>query len=297
MSLLAAASSDGDLSVVLLGIARWVSYLGFVLLVGSTFFLTWLWPEGKVVPVFYRLMTAGAILTFLASMAVTVLAYGGSASDAFSGREGSTALARMALVALAFAFGRDVLASARKLRLPVTLWHLALIETYVIGSDAWGEPWQTVKIIATTGHLAATAAWLGGLLTLAAVLIPSEHLGVLHDVLPKFSVVAFASVIVLTVTGTLHALAIAGGFQELTDSSYGTVLLLKLIVFGLMLVLGNFGRQYAGHVAKRKVTEIDESSSPETVRAFAVAIGAEFALAAAVLAATAALVHVVPVGA
>jgi hypothetical protein len=47
-----------------------------------------------------------------------------------------------------------------------------------------------VKIIATTGHLMTTAAWLGGLLTVAAILVPSTHLEVLHDVLPRFPIIA-----------------------------------------------------------------------------------------------------------
>lgn len=135
--------------------------------------------------------------------------------------------------------------------------------------------------MATTGHLAATAAWLGGLLALAAILIPSAHLEVLHDVLPPFSVIAIFGVITLVVTGTLHALAIAESVTALATSTYGAVLLVKVIVFGMMLLLGNVGRRYTGRLAHRKVTEIDESASDKSVRAFAVAMGAEFAAVAA----------------
>ena len=77
-------------------------------------------------------------------------------------------------------------------------------------------------------------------------------------------------------------------------STYGAVLMAKVIVFAVMLLLGNVGRRYAGRLAHRKVTEIDESASDQSIRAFAVAVGAEFALATAVLATTAALVHVAP---
>ena len=72
------------------------------------------------------------------------------------------------------------------------------------------------------------------------------------------------------------------------------MLLVKIIVFGVMLLLGNVGRRYAAGLANRKVTEIDESAPGQSVRAFAVAVGAEFALATGVLAVTAALVHVAP---
>ena len=53
-------------------------------------------------------------------------------------------------------------------------------------------------------------------------------------------------------------------------------------------------RRYASRLARRKLSDIDESSSEQSVRVFAVAVGAEFALATAVLATTAALVHVAP---
>lgn len=293
---LAAATADGqDLFPLLTGVARLIGYLGFVLVVGTTFFLSWLWPGHTVEWVFIRLFYGGAALIVGATALVAFFSASGSLSDAFAGRSGGAALLRMALVALGVGFAWEMLGDARRWRIPIAIWQLVLIETYVIDSDAWSQPWQLVKVVATTGHLAATAAWLGGLLALAAILVPSAHLEVLHDVLPRFSVIAFVCVVTLVVTGALHALAVAGSVSALVMSTYGAVLTAKVIVFVVMLLLGNVGRQYAGRLAHRKVTEIDESASDQSVRAFAVAVGAEFALATAVLATTAALVHVAPV--
>ncbi|MEP6649324.1 MAG: CopD family protein [Lapillicoccus sp.] len=293
---LATATADGqDLFPLVTGFARLLGYLGFVLVVGTTFFLAWLWPEDAVEWVFIRLFYGGAALTFVATALVAFFSASGSVGDAFVGRPGAAALARLSLVALGVAFAWEMLGDARRWRIPIAAWQLVLIETYVFESDAWREPWQLVKVVATTGHLAATAAWLGGLLALAAILVPSAHLEVLHYVLPRFSIIAIVSVITLVVTGALHALATAGSVTALAMSPYGAVLLVKIIVFGVMLLLGNVGRQYAAKLAHRKVTEIDESASDQSVRALAVAVGAEFALATAVLATTAALVHVAPV--
>jgi copper transport protein len=289
------AAADGqDLYPLLTGFARLLGYLGFVLVVGTTFFLSWLWPGHTVEWIFIRIFYAGAALTFVATALVPVFSASGSFGDAFVGREGGAALARMSLVALGVAFAWEILGEARRWRIPVLVWQVLVIETFVVGSDAWQEPWRVVKVLATTGHLAATAAWLGGLLALAAILLPSAHLEVLHDVLPRFSLVAIVCVVTLVVTGALHALAVAGSVGALARSTYGVVLLIKVIVFAVMLVLGNVGRRYAGRLAHRKVTEIDESASDQSVRAFAVAVGAEFALATAVLATTAALVNVAP---
>lgn len=287
------AFHDSGAGVALINVVRTLGYLGFVMLVGASFFITWLWPGGKVLPIFRRIMRYGGALVVLSTL-LSPLLLAGDGWGSYGGRVGALALARVALVCVAFAFGRDVLRSARSMRGAVTLWQLCLVLTYVLASDAWGGQWEVVKIVATVAHLFATAAWLGGLLTLAAVLIPSTDLDELHGVLPKFSIVATVSVVALIVSGTLHSLAVAGGLRPLMHSHYGTVLVIKVAVFGTMLILGNIGRKYAEHVGPRKVTDIDESAPPETVQAFAVAIGAEFALALAVLAATAALVEVVP---
>ena len=167
--------------------------------------------------------------------------------------------------------------------------------TMVTQSNAIGGRWEVLKIIATTGHVLATAAWLGGLVALAAVLIPRENLQELDRLIPRFSVVATFSVIILVATGTIHALAIAGGIGPLVSSRYGLVLLIKVAVFGLMLVLGNHGRKYAARVAFRRVHHPAEPlSKSKGVQGLAVVMGAEVTIAFVILATTSILVMVAP---
>lgn len=184
----------------------------------------------------------------------------------------------MGLTCVVFAFGSRLLTFAHTMWVPISLWQLALIETYVLASDAWGGPWTAAKLAASTTHLAAVAVWLGGLLALAAVLLPGTGQSVLRHVLPRFSVLVLASVLILVGSGLLHAVAVAGSVRELVDSDYGTVLLIKLLVFGVLLALGTIGRRYA--------------AAREGGQTFVVVIGAELALAAGVLTATAVLVQV-----
>lgn len=291
---LAAPETTLGWQAVVLGTARVAGYLGFVMLVGTSFFLTWLWPAGRVQAVFARLLWSGAALTALAAVGTVLAGVWSVSASAFEGRIGALALARIALVAVAVALLPDDLRSTHHHRTSITLWQLAIVQTFVLSSDAWDAPWQLVKILATTAHLAATAAWLGGLLSLAAVLVPRAALDVLHDVLPRFSVVAIASVAVLALTGTVHALAEAGGPAATVDSSYGQALLVKIVVLAAALLLGNVGRQYAGRLGRGKVTDLDEHAPPESVQAFAVAIGAGLVVAVGVLVATAVLVDVAP---
>ena len=97
----------------------------------------------------------------------------------------------------------------------------------------------------------ATCAWLGGLLALATVLIPGEKVQELDRPIPRFSRMAQLSVVTLTLTGIVHALAVAGGVYQLAGSRYGLVLLIKVSIFGLMLLMGNEGRKYAARAAFR----------------------------------------------
>ena len=173
--------------------------------------------------------------------------------------------------------------------------------TMVTQSNAIGGRWEILKIIATSGHVLATAAWLGGLVALAAVLIPRENLQELDRLIPRFSVVATFSVIILVVTGIVHALAIAGGIDPLVRSRYGLVLLIKVAVFALMLLMGNHGRKYAARVAFRRLHHQPESH-PESLRnssgvqGLAVVMGAELTIAFVILATTSILVMVAPHG-
>jgi len=172
---------------------------------------------------------------------------------------------------------------------------LLLAISMVMASNAVGGPWEDAKIVATLGHVIATAAWLGGLVALAAVLIPGEHLTELDRLIPRFSVVAATSVAVLVVTGVVHALAIAGGVEPLVTSTYGLVLFLKCAIFAAMLLLGNYGRTYAARVAVR-ARHSDERGMrrSQSVHSLAVVMGAELAIAFVVLATTSALVLVAP---
>ena len=171
---------------------------------------------------------------------------------------------------------------------------LLIAGTMVAQSDAIGGDMEFLKVVATFGHVLATATWLGGLVALAAVILPRENVQVLDEVIPQFSKIAFFSVIVLVATGTVHSLAIAGSVASLVTSWYGWVLGLKCVIFGAMLLLGNHGRKYAAGVAFSKLQTEEQVARSHSVQALAVVMGAELAIAFSVLAATSALVAVVP---
>ncbi len=172
---------------------------------------------------------------------------------------------------------------------------VVIADTMVAQSNAIGGHWEIAKIAATGLHVLATCAWLGGLVALAAVLIPGDKIQELDQLIPRFSRVAQLSVITLVVTGTVHAVAVAGGLTELTRSRYGLVLLIKISIFGLMLLMGNHGRKYAIRAAFRQLHQPpDAPARSGGISALAVAMGAELSIAFVILSTTALLVMVAP---
>lgn len=91
-------------------------------------------------------------------------------------------------------------------------------------------------------HLLANAAWVGGLLYIGLVLLPTldaqpaqDWADVLAFGLPRFSVVALTSVIFLAVTGSLNTTVHLTSLQQFWTTTYGRVLLVKIGIFLLMM--------------------------------------------------------------
>ena len=114
------ATGDGqDLFPLLTGVARLLGYLAFVLVIGTTFFLAWLWPKDTVEWVFIRLFYGGAALMAVTTVLVAILSASGSLGDAFLGRSRATALARLSVLALGIGFAWELLGEARRWRIPI----------------------------------------------------------------------------------------------------------------------------------------------------------------------------------
>jgi len=172
---------------------------------------------------------------------------------------------------------------------------LVIAASMVVQSNAIGGPWEIAKIAATGPACAGKVRLLGGLLALATVLIPGEKVQELDQLIPRFSRVAQLSVVTLIVTGIVHALAVAGGVYQLAGSCYGLVLLIKVSIFGLMLLMGNEGRKYAARATFRLQHQPPEAPlRAGGIWTLAVVMGAELCIAFVILSTTSLLVMVAP---
>lgn len=95
-------------------------------------------------------------------------------------------------------------------------------------------------------HMLAAAVWLGGIAAFLKMLqvaddqIWGDRLTVAHRALDSFSQVGTVCVAVIVVTGLINGQVLVGlpNITALFDSTYGQLLLLKLVLVGFMLVLG-----------------------------------------------------------
>jgi copper transport protein len=112
-----------------------------------------------------------------------------------------------------------------------------VLKSHAAGSSSWvwfrvGTQWI---------HFAAAGIWVGGLAGLLAALGP---LGGGHRLSPtrRFSFSAGVAIVVVGITGTLRALDEVGSWKGLFHTSYGQLIIVKIVLFGILACLGALNR-------------------------------------------------------
>ncbi|HEX6423917.1 MAG TPA: copper resistance protein CopC [Acidimicrobiales bacterium] len=195
-------------------------------------------------------------------------------------RTGQLALVRIALCLLAAAAAGAV-ALWRRSPLPALVALAAALVTISLAGHAWTAPDRAVAVTSDVAHLGAVAVWAGGLLPLLAVLPvlgPDER----RRVTTRFSALAVGAVAVVAASGTVSGWQQVRTLDGLTSTTYGRLLLAKVAGLGVLAVLGWVNRSRLVPLVGRAVSPLRRS------------LGAEVAVAALVLAVTAALIHEPP---
>jgi putative copper resistance protein D len=114
-------------------------------------------------------------------------------------------------------------------------------------AGAQAGPWGWLHLGADAGHLAAAAAWLGGLPALALLLAAAyRHPAGLGAsavrTTARFSWLGMACVGVLIATGAANSWFLLSGPQDLLTTPYGRVLASKLVLFGAMVAIAAVNR-------------------------------------------------------
>ncbi len=286
---------------LLWGIDRWVAWAGLVLLVGVPAFVAFCWPAGARDPLVRGATVAGSALVVLTALASLPLqaayATGASLGTALSDGSIPDLLSRTAGKAVvwrvAFAIGLMALwaITARSRKRSDLLTALVAVGALLLTFSWAGHPavgaYPALTIADDVLHLAAVAVWLGGLLVLAARLLPRPGPD-LPEVLGRWSRVAMSAVLVLVVTGSVQAWRELQSVSAFVDTTYGRWVLAKVAGLIVLLFLGNLGRRRV----RRWVAQRQQSSGH--LRTLRGSVLAELGIAAAVLAATSVLVVTTP---
>jgi putative copper resistance protein D len=154
----------------------------------------------------------------------------------------TAAAAAVVLIAATVRLCKPALIPARAI-LSAALY--VLISPTVTGHSASSPAYQVISVISIGVHVAAAAAWTGGLGTLLLLVAP--HRGLLVAVLPRYSKLAAACIAAVLLTGLLAAgiKLGAGGegdgpaiVQVLFQSAWGQIILIKFAALGVIGGLG-----------------------------------------------------------
>jgi len=271
-------------------------------LIGGGFFLARVWPEGTGERKAQRLLW----WALLASAAASLLSFGFTAA----GLRGVGALQALDPSVMGAVLGTRFsrIMAARAMFLGLAFLALTLL---TVGRDRAlsSRPWQVVAGIAAGGvlgthallghassegpaarlavfvHLAGLAVWLGGLVYLAAVVLPRRRLEEVRVLLPRYSDLAFSAVSAMMLAGAVMVLRVAPRITTLPQTGYGRVLILKLVFVALLLAAAQQARTF---------TERRLVKDAARLRPLLVAVGAELVLAVVILSSTSVLAGRVP---
>ncbi|TCB90091.1 copper resistance protein CopC [Micromonospora zingiberis] len=276
---------------------KFVGYAGLLLLVGPALVLALLWPRRLPRTGPARLAWIGLGLVALATVTVTLLQVpytngggpfditGAGLSLVLGSTFGAAHLVRLGLLAAAAVLLRPLLAGTAGRTDLVILGVLggAALLTWPLAGHPAASPAPAVSVVVDAVHLGSMAVWLGGLVMLAAFLLPRADERELGAILPIWSRWAALAVSALLLAGIVQALIEVATPTALVSTTYGRLVLAKVGLFALVIGVAAYSRQ----LVRKRVA----ASRPAPVRR---AVWVELGVTAVVLAVTAVLVQTPP---
>lgn len=252
------SADAGTEAPLLLSVVRWLGYLGLLVAAGVALFSVLFLPADRANdPSRLRLRgvarTAAAVaaLAWCASVPLVALYQLGLPASALGDGSTWSALAAVEyVVPVAVVVGLGLAVSALPASAPERsrAWlvllgcAVALVAPSLTGHTRATTP-QALVVGVDVLHLLAGAVWLGGLVGVALVLADlagRDDAGAV--VLSRFSTWASAVLGVLVVTGTVMAWRVAGSWDALLDTGYGTLLLVKVLIVLVAVALASWNR-------------------------------------------------------
>ncbi|MGK5520975.1 copper resistance CopC/CopD family protein [Micromonospora sp. URMC 107] len=278
-------------------VAKYAGYAGLLLLVGPALVLAALWPRRLPRRGPARLAWTGLGLLAVSTVANLLLQVpytaggdvfdvtGEGLSDVLGSSFGAAHLIRLGLLAAAAFLLRPLMAGPVERSDLVILGVLgaAALVTWPLAGHPAASPAPAVSVVVDTVHLGGMAVWMGGLVMLAAFLLPRADERELGAILPIWSRWAALAVSALLLAGTVQALIEVATPRALVDTTYGRLVLGKIGLFALVIAVAAYSRQ----LVRRRTA----AGRPTSMRR---AVWAELAITAVVLGLSAVLVQTTP---
>ncbi|GGU76160.1 transport integral membrane protein [Streptomyces litmocidini] len=273
----------GGLVGALYGIARYLAYAGFAVLVGGGAFVLVCWPRGASVRAVQQTVVRGWLALTGATLAMLLLRHpytgSGKLSDAFDlaglktvleTKTGAALTSRLLLlgaaalfVAVLFgAYTRRTDPKEKKdlsfgLALGGTVVAAGIAGTWALAEHASTGLQPGVAMPVDILHLLAVAAWLGGLTVLLVALYRAPS--VERSAVERFSKVALGSVAVLAATGLYQSWRQVGSWSALTGTRYGQLLLVKIGLVAVLIGIAWISRRWTRRLADPAPRGTDET--------------------------------------
>ncbi|MYV41834.1 hypothetical protein GT030_23935, partial [Streptomyces sp. SID1328] len=284
-----AGAGDGAVGW-LYAVGRYLSYAGFIVLVGGAAFVLACWRQGAGVRALQRLVVGGWLTLTAATLGLLLLrgsyTSSGKLGDVFDldllgqvlqTKTGAALVSRLLLLAAAALFvavlfgayarreeeegaDEDAAAERRDLGFGLTIGGI-VVGAGLAASWAMAEHASTglqpgIAMPVDIVHLLAVACWFGGLTALLVALYraPTDTpLGT--GAVRRFSRLAFGSLLALVTTGVYQSWRQLGSWSAFTDTRYGQLLLVKLGLVAVMVGLAWISRRWTGRLADEGTAE------------------------------------------
>ncbi|MBR8642522.1 copper resistance protein CopC/CopD [Streptomyces tuirus] len=286
------ATDDGVVGW-LYGVGRYVSYAGFIVLVGGAAFVLTCWPRGSGVRPVQRFVVSGWLALTASTLALLLLrgsfTGSGKVADVFDlsllgqvlqTKTGAALVSRLLLLAaaalfVAVLFGsydkREDAQEKRDLTFGLAIGGFVvaagLAASWAMSEHASVGLQAGIAMPVDIVHLLAVAVWLGGLgaLLVALYRAPADT-PVDAPAVRRFSAVAFGSVLALIATGTYQSWRQLGSWSAFTDTRYGQLLLAKIALVAVMVGVAWISRRWTGRLAEAASVTASASAAREKER-------------------------------
>lgn len=243
------AEQENSTVTSLIKVAKYVGYLGLILLVGAAWVLALLWPvrldrrgPRRVLWLGFGLVTLSTLAGLYLQAPYTggtglFVVDGDDLASVMSSQYGVALLVRLAVLAVGAILVRPLIKGTGTMTDQVLALLVAVIAglTWPLSGHPAASPVPPVSVVADLLHLGGAAFWLGGLTMLALFLLRQADERESAAILPVWSRWAGLAVSVVLLAGVVSALIEVGTPTALVNTPYGRWVLVKIGLVALLV--------------------------------------------------------------